>query len=164
MLPVKRVIASATCSCHEAARSSRCSRCRNVSMLRSKTGARPRSGGGGYVGCRSLPLPRTDMLNSCCRKLRNRPGVPPCSNQSPLSAIDDLDALAQAVGLKAARLHHQTGTRYEHDTGLDARLSYYENSWARHNPLHSPCLMQWKRGLSGAHGTLARKCGLLLHA
>ena len=50
MLPQKPVIASANRCCQEVAPSSRKCRCRSTCMLRSRTGARPLAGGGGYVG------------------------------------------------------------------------------------------------------------------
>ena len=47
MLPLNRVIASAIRSCADEALSSRNRRLCSASILRSRTGARPRSGGGG---------------------------------------------------------------------------------------------------------------------
>src|SRR4029078_11127179 len=62
MLPLKRVIASAIRSCADEALSSRNRRWRSASILRSRTGARPRSGGGGEVGLGYLPLLLADIL------------------------------------------------------------------------------------------------------
>src|SRR5918992_4188871 len=69
MLPVKRVIASAKRSCHEAARCSRRCRARSASMFLSNTRPRPEVGDEAYVGFPSFTVVsfhiRNNLLLTC---------------------------------------------------------------------------------------------------